>query len=121
MSSAEYYRAEARRFLQRAEEVSDPDMGLAEHGDGIRRAGEDFGKATKAERFLTAERKEATCSSKKEATCSSRKEATCSSIHLMTTLGVLRCRSRRRIIRFRSPIPTRMMSRSMRTKTRTKT
>ena len=25
MSSAEYYRAEARRFLQRAEEVSDPD------------------------------------------------------------------------------------------------
>ena len=26
MSSADHYRAEARRFLQRAEEISDPDM-----------------------------------------------------------------------------------------------
>ena len=26
MSSADYYRAEARRFLQRAAEASDPDM-----------------------------------------------------------------------------------------------
>ena len=44
MSSADFYRAEVRRFLQRTAEVSDPDLRLARYGDGIRRAGQGFGR-----------------------------------------------------------------------------